>query len=272
MPVLLGFVGPAAIFAHLAWTTGDQRAWDVVIDFGGNTLFVAVIASVMASVLALLIAYGRRRARNAVTLVASRFAASGYALPGTVLAVGLLAPLSWLDHRINDVTTAAFSWRPGLVLTGSVAAVVIGYQTRFLAAALAMIDAGFHRIGPSMDDAARTLGASGSRLLWRVHLPLLRGSLLAALLLVFVDVTKELPATLMLRPFNFDTLAVRVYQLAHDERLDEASFGALMIIAVAVIPVFVLSNMLDPKRIKPTKTPQRSAAASLDPTAGSPAP
>lgn len=244
LPVLLGFILPACIFVHMAITTGDQRAVEVVTDFGRNTLLLAGLAAVIAVGLALLVAYGRRLS-GAVSFAAGKLAGLGYALPGTVVAVGLLAPLSWLDHRINDLFLAAFSWQPGLILTGSIVALIFGYQTRFLGVALAMIESSFDRIRPSMDDAARTLGASSIRLMLRVHLPLMRAGLFAALLLVFVDVVKELPATLMLRPFNFDTLAVRVYLLASDERLEEASFGALVIIAIGLLPVIVLSTLLD---------------------------
>lgn len=246
-PVLIGFVLPSGIFLHMALTTGDQRAVEVVIDFGRNTLLLAGLAAVIAVALALVIAYGRRLG-GAVSFAAGKLAGLGYALPGTVIAVGLLTPLSWLDHRINDFLVAAFGWRPGLVLTGGIAALIFGYQTRFLGVALAMVESSFGRIRPSMDDAARTLGTSGIRLMLRIHLPLLRAGLFAALLLVFVDVVKELPATLMLRPFNFDTLAVRVYLLATDERLEEASFGALVIILTGLIPVVILSTLLDRHR------------------------
>ncbi len=183
--------------------------------------------------------------RRLSTKLAGRVAGVGYAVPGTVIALGLLTPLAWLDFRMNDMTRAWFDWTPGLVLTGSIVAVVIGYQTRFLGVALAMVEGGLTRIKPSVDDAARSLGTSGLRLLVRVHVPMLRASVLAAMLLVFVDVAKELPATLMLRPFDFDTLAVRVHQLAGDERLEEASFGALAIMAVGLVPVVVLSTLLD---------------------------
>ncbi|MEM6853398.1 MAG: iron ABC transporter permease [Planctomycetota bacterium] len=247
LPVLLGFIMPAGIFVHMTITTGDERAFEVVTDFGRNTLILAGLAAALAVGVGLLVAYGRRLS-GAVSFAAGKLAGLGYALPGTVVAVGLLAPLSWLDHRMNDVLAAMFSWQPGLILTGSIVAVIFGYQTRFLGVALAMIESSFDRIRPSMDDAARTLGTAGVRLMLRVHLPLLRAGLLAALLLVFVDVVKELPATLMLRPFNFDTLAVRVYLLATDERLEEASFGALVIIAIGLLPVVVLSTLLDRHR------------------------
>jgi iron(III) transport system permease protein len=176
----------------------------------------------------------------------------GYAIPGTVVAVGLLVPLAWLDHRLNGLTLYLFDWRPGLVLTGSVAALLIGYQTRFLAVSLALVDAGLGRVRSTLDDAARSLGVGRWGLLVRVHVPLLRGSVLAAMLLVFVDVAKELPVTLILRPFDFDTLAVRVYQLASDERLEEASTGALAIIAVGLLPAIILSKLMDrPTVVKP---------------------
>ncbi|MEM8875161.1 MAG: iron ABC transporter permease [Planctomycetota bacterium] len=247
-PVVIGFGLPAGMFVHMAATTGDNRAWEVLTDHAPNTLLLAVIASLIAVVLALLVVYGRRLQQGPVTAVSKRLAGFGYAVPGTVIAVGLLVPLGWLDQRFNDLTRWLFGSTPGLILTGSIAAVVIGYQVRFLGVAIALIDGGLGRVRRGMDDAARALGAGGWRLLVRVHLPMLRASLAAALLLVFVDVAKELPATLMLRPFNFETLAVRVYQLASDERLEEASFGALAIIATGLVPVIVLSLLLDRRR------------------------
>jgi iron(III) transport system permease protein len=245
LPVAVGFVLPAAVFVHMAWTTGDGRSWEVVRDYTGNTLKLAVVASVVAATLSVLIVYARRLGGGRVNAVAGRVAALGYALPGPVVALGLLAPLTWLDHRLHRVADQTLGWQPGLLLTGSVFALVLGYQTRFLGASLAMLESSFGRVRPSLDDAARTLGASRLAVVWRVHLPLLRSSLLAALLLVFVDVIKELPVTLMLRPFNFETLAVRVYQLASDERLEESAFGALIIIAIGLLPVVVLSRLMD---------------------------
>ncbi|MEM7808814.1 MAG: iron ABC transporter permease [Planctomycetota bacterium] len=248
LPVVLGFVLPALIFGHMAWTAGDARAREVVLDFGFNTLWLAAASGVIAGGLALLVAFGRRVSKSRTVRSAGRFAGLGYALPGTVVAIGVLVPLGWLDHAFNDATRTLFDWRPGLIFTGSVLAVMLAYQTRFLGVALGMVESGMTRIRRNVDDAARSLGTSGGRLLVRIHLPLLRGSLLAAMLLVFVDVAKELPATLMLRPFDFETLAVRVYQLASDERLEEASLGALAIIGVGLLPVIVLSGLLESRR------------------------
>ncbi|MEM6459963.1 MAG: iron ABC transporter permease [Planctomycetota bacterium] len=245
LPVALGFGLPAGVFVHMAWTTGDARAWEVVRDFTGNSVGLAAAASALAATLALVVVYGRRLGGGVVNAVAGRVAGLGYALPGTVIAIGLLIPLTWVDHRLNAAADAAFGWRPGLILTGGVAAVVLGYQCRFLGVALAMLDASLGRVRPTLDDAARTLGATRLRMVLRVHLPLLRSSVAAAVLLVFVDVVKELPVTLMLRPFNFETLAVRVYQLASDERLEESAFGALVIIGVGLLPVVILSRLID---------------------------
>jgi iron(III) transport system permease protein len=255
LPVAFGFVGPALIFTHMALTQGDSRAAEVVTRYGFNTLWLASVSGLVAAVLALLVAFGRRISKGKIVRLSGRFAALGYAVPGTVIALGLLVPLGWLDHRINDVTRGLFDTTVGLVFTGSVLAVLLGYQTRFLGVALGMVESGFLRVRQTVDDAARSLGARGSRLLIRVHVPLLKSSLIAATLLVFVDVTKELPATLMLRPANFETLAVRVYQLASDERLEEASFGALAIIGVGLLPVIVLSTLLDPRRKPEVATP-----------------
>jgi iron(III) transport system permease protein len=244
VPILFGFALPTGLFLHLAVTVGDERALEVVSQHGRTTLFLAAVACVLATMLSVLVAYGRRLGGRATKLI-GRGAGFGYAVPGTVIAVGLLTPLGFLDHRLNDVTRSLFDWTPGLVLSGSIVAVLLGYQVRFLGVSLAMVEGGLARIRRSVDEAARSLGSGGFGLLFRVHLPMLRGSLLAAALLVFVDVAKELPATLMLRPFNLETLAVRTYQLAADERLEEASFAALAIIGVGLVPVAVLARLLD---------------------------
>ena len=248
---MLGFVAPVAMFVWLALGVvggaagpgGD--AWTVLADHTPNTLALAALASGVAVVLGVLVVYGRRLRGGPVTAAATRTAGLGYALPGTVVAVGLLGPLTWADHRLNDAAEDLIGVKPGLVLTGGVVALILGYQTRFLGVALGMLAGGLERVRPSLDAASRVLGSSGWRLLLRVHLPLMRASLAAAALLVFVDVVKELPVTLMLRPFDFDTLAVRVYQLAAEERLEEASLAALALVLVGTVPVAVLSLLLD---------------------------
>ena len=248
LPVLLGFCIPFGVFLVGSWRGGDARAGETFLEYGRNSLLLAATASALAVALALAVAFGRRLRSTPVTRVMTRLAALGYAIPGAVIAVGIVIPITWLDRRLAVAAELALGTAPGLLLSGTVVALLYGYQSRFLAVALNLLQAGYSRVRPTLDDAARTLGASPTRLLSKVHLPMLRSTLLAAALLVFVDVVKELPATLILRPFDFDTLAVRVYQLASDERLAEASTGALAIIVIGLLPVLVLSRMLDRSR------------------------
>jgi len=179
-----------------------------------------------------------------LTRAAHWAAGMGYALPGSVIAVGLLIPLAQLDNALALWLKASFGWNTGLLLTGGIAALVYAYLVRFLTAALQTVDSALHRVTPHMDDAARSLGHTPARALKRVHLPLLRRGLLTAGLLVFIDVMKELPATLVMRPFNFDTLATQAYTLASDERLAEASTSAIAIVAVGLIPMIVLCRQI----------------------------
>ena len=180
--------------------------------------------------------------------LSATIASLGYAVPGVVIGVGILIPITGLDHLLADLLEAWFGASVGLMLTGTAVAVILGYQVRFMAVALKIIEGGLSRIPLSLDAAAQTLGCSTLRSLWRVHMPLIRGSLLAAALLVFVDVTKELPATLMMAPPDFNTLAVRVHRLAIEERLAEASTGALAIVLVGLIPVHLLSRYIGQSR------------------------
>jgi iron(III) transport system permease protein len=193
---------------------------------------------------ALTLAYAERLAPGLATRVANRVATMGYAVPGGVIAVGLLIPLASVDNAVDAWARATLGVSTGLLLTGSIAALVFAYMVRFMAIALQTVEAGFGKITPSMDHAARALGETPAGAMARVHAPILKGALLTAALIVFVDVMKELPATLIMRPFNFDTLAVRTYQLAKDERLVEASTPALVIVAVGLLPVLALSAQI----------------------------
>jgi iron(III) transport system permease protein len=172
-----------------------------------------------------------------------RFAGIGYAVPGTVVAVGVLAPLGAFDNALDGFMRDAFGVSTGLLLSGTVIAILYAYLVRFLAVAHGAVDSGFAKIPRNLDDAARLLGQRPAGVVARIHAPLLRGSLGTAALIVFVDVLKELPATLIVRPFNFDTLAVRVYQLASDERLAQASTSSLAIVAIAILPVLLLMRV-----------------------------
>ena len=183
-----------------------------------------------------------RLSRVRLVAAANRTAALGYAIPGAVIAVGVLVPLGRLDNWIAGALEAAFGLKPGLLFTGTIVALVYAYLVRFLAVALQTVEAGLAKVTPRMDDAARSLGATPAQTLARVHAPLLASSLAGAALLLFVDVMKELPATFALRPFNFDTLAIEAYHLAKDERLAEAAVPSLVIVAIGLAPLVWVSR------------------------------
>ena len=197
-----------------------------------------------AVLLAVLLAYGARLSKGRAPGMLNRLVGLGYAVPGSVIAVGVLIPVTRLDNWLNLQWQAWFGVNAGLLLTGGIAALVYAYLVRFLAVALQSVNAGLAKITPGMDESARSLGEGAGGVLRRVHLPVLRGSLLTAGLLVFVDVMKELPATLVMRPFNFDTLATQAFTLASDERLPEASTASLAIVAVGLLPVIGLSRQI----------------------------
>ena len=194
---------------------------------------------------ALLLAYAKRLQGGPLVSVATQAASLGYALPGAVIAVGILIPMAAFDNALDSFMRATFGISTGLLLTGTIIALMFAYVVRYLAVALKTTEAAFTRIPRSMDDAARNLGLGPFGLLTRVHIPLLRRGMLTAAIFVFADVMKELPATLIVRPFNFDTLAIRVFRLASDSRLEEASTAALMIVAVGILPVIILSRAMN---------------------------
>lgn len=242
IPVVFGFLLPAwqlASWAFANWQrTLDSAFWQLV----WNSFSLASMAAALSVVLALIFAYARRLRRDPIVRLPVQLAALGYAVPGTVIAIGVMIPLAWLDQRIDILAEQWFGVRTGLLLSGTVVALLLAYSVRFLAVSLHGIEAGLDRIKPNMDNAARSLGLTPWQVLRRVHVPLLRGSVLTALLLVFVDVLKELPATLILRPFNFNTLAVRAHELASDERLADAALPALAIVLVGLLPVIILAR------------------------------
>jgi iron(III) transport system permease protein len=177
-----------------------------------------------------------------------RVVATGYAIPGTVVAVGVIIPLAWFDNSIDSLLSDHFGISTGLLLSGSLFAVMFAYMVRFLAVSVQSVESGLGKIRQSMDEAARSLSYTPTQILLRVHLPLMKATVLTAFLIVFVDVMKELPATLILRPFNFNTLAVRAFELAGDERLADSSTAALMIVAVGLVPVLLLSRGISASR------------------------
>ncbi len=243
LPVLFGFIIPLAVLTSYTLTGGDQLLGRGFTGYVLNSVSVAVMAAVLATGLALLLAYTQRLSDNPGTRAAIRISTLGYALPGLLLAIGLLGPIAGYDRALTAFAADTFGWSGGLILTGTVALLVYAYIIRFLTVSFNSVTGGLQGISPAMDAAARSLGASPRGVVRRIHLPLLRPSLAAAMLLVFVDVMRELPATLILRPFNFETLATRVYRLASDERLTEASTAALTIVLVGLVPVLLLDRL-----------------------------
>ena len=244
LPSFLGFAIPSAALLVNALHHADSLLDDAFWPAARNSILLAAAAGAASILLALVLSYARRVAPNGLTRLGVAVAGLGYALPGTVLAIGLLIPLGALDNAIDAIMRATFGVKTGLLLTGSVVSLTFAYVTRFLAVALGAVESGLTRISPNLDAAARALGETPLSVLRRVHVPLLIPSLASGALLVFVDAMKELPATLLMRPFNFDTLATRVYELAALEEFEQAAPGALAIVVAGLIPVLVLHRTL----------------------------
>ncbi|PIE25289.1 MAG: iron ABC transporter permease [Neptuniibacter caesariensis] len=243
VPVLLGFLIPATVLAYWSFTQADlsdgsfaQLAW--------NSFYLAFLAALIAVGFALLLAYAGRLNPGKSIRSAIAVAGMGYALPGTIVAVGVIIPFAWFDHQLIDMARDWFGLDVGLIFSGTLVALLFAYTVRFLAVSLGSVQSGLEKIKPSLDGAARTLGCSPMQVLKQIHVPLMRSSVLTALLIAFVEVLKELPATLILRPFNFNTLAVRAFELASDERLIDAAPASLLIVAVGLLPVIILSRSI----------------------------
>ncbi|MEZ5536150.1 MAG: iron ABC transporter permease [Thiolinea sp.] len=244
LPLLLGFIIPVLQLAWWSLTTADTGFDAGFIELIWHSLLLAAMAAFFALLLALVLGYGKRVNNDPLVSFTSRIAAMGYAIPGTVIAIGVLIPFTWMDRQINAAGNWLFGASPGLLLGGTLFTLLFAYNVRFLSVSLQTVEAGLGKIKPTIDDAGRSLGLGAFGVLQRLHLPLMKGTLLTALLLVFVDVLKELPATLILRPFDFNTLAVRAYEMASDERLADAGLPSIMIVAAGIIPVILLSRSI----------------------------
>lgn len=252
LPIFLGFLLPVGVLLRPAWIrllNGETAGFATL---ARNSFSLAALAALLAVAVSLLLAYNNRRHASMDTKFLQSLCGLGYAVPGAVIAIGVMLMFGQWDKLASKTVLLP-------VLGGSLAGLLLAYLVRFLAVALNATHAGLQKIPDSLDETARILKASGWRILFAVHLPLLRSSILVAALLVFVDVLKELPATLIIRPFNFDTLAIRVYHLASDERLAEAALPALVIIAVGLIPVYVLVRLMGGKTV-PMVTPTTGEA------------
>ncbi|MAT65986.1 MAG: iron ABC transporter permease [Gammaproteobacteria bacterium] len=244
VPLLFGFLVPAGQLLAWALRTAPEMLGVEFLQLTWHSLILAGSAALIALLLGLFMAYGKRLHGNWLVQGAVRIAGMGYAVPGTVIAVGVMIPFAAFDNTLDGWMRAQFGVSTGLLLSGTLAALLFAYTVRFLAVSLQTVEAGLGKIRLSMDDAARSMGYRPGEVLRRVHMPIMRGSLLTAVLLVFVDVLKELPATLILRPFNFNTLAVRAYELASDERLADAASASLAIVLAGIIPVILLSRSI----------------------------
>ena len=243
--VLAGFALPFIIlldygvrYFELSWTPEFVR-------FAGNSLAISALTALLAMGIALLLGFFRRLDGGIKSLLPLRIAAMGYAMPGTVLAIGVLVSLTALDFAINDLAEWLGRQGPGLLLTGTITAIVFGYLVRFVAIAIGSVESSMGKISPSLDMAARSLGQGDGGMLRRVHLPLVRRGLFAGAMLVFIESMKELPAALLLRPFNFDTLATHVYQFVSDEMLERGALGAIVIVLVGLLPLIWVNRSLD---------------------------
>jgi iron(III) transport system permease protein len=259
LPILGGFVLPIGyLLTLLGGGSAQDRDLPIADRFGEyayHSFVLATLAALLGIAVAVLLAYGRRLQPSFTNRLATRVATLGYGIPGAVIAVGLMVPLGSFDNWLDRLLRSSLGISSGLLLSGSITALLFAYLVRFLAVAFGAVAASLENIQPNLDNAARSLGYSPRATLWRIHVPLMRSGLLSGAILVFVDVMKELPATYIMRPANFDTLAVQVYRLGSDERLAEAAVPALAIVAVGLLPVLLLSwqmgqsfisNRLDP--------------------------
>ena len=244
-PVLLGFLIPAFQLFLWAIQTAPEIINSSFYTLVFNTIRLAIIVAVFVVVAATFLAYGKRVSTHFVVPYSVNLSAMGYTVPGIIIAVGVLLPFAWFDNYLDAWLTHNFGISSGLLLTGTLAALVFAHVVRFMAIGLNSVDASLAKIHRNIDDAAQLLGHKTFDRFFKVHLPLIRSGVLVAGLLVFVEVIKELPATLVLRPFNFNTLAVRTYELASDERLADSSCSALLIVVVGILPILILNRSIN---------------------------
>ena len=246
--ISLGFFIPA--IQLLTWTINHwQHTLDSdFINLFANSFMLAATSGIACVMFAVFFAYSKRSFQTRSIRMAIGIAGLGYAVPGTVIAIGVLAPIAWFDNKLDYLSRLYFDIPLGLVISGSMGILVFAYLVRFLSISLNTMDSGLSAIKPGIDESARSLGASKKNVLTKVHLPILKTSVLTAFLLVFVEVMKELPTTLILRPFNFNTLAVKTYELASDERLFDAALPALSIVMISLLPILLITKTIISER------------------------
>lgn len=248
VPFILGFLLPFLVLLNASFRFIDFFWSEVFWRAAGFSLLLASLTAIIAVSVALLLSYGKRVTSHPWLRPANWLAGTGYAIPGAILAIGILIPLATFDNFVDSMMRATFGISTGLLLSGSIIGLLFAYLVRFLAISLGTIEAGFHKVSPNLDGAARTLGQNGLGAFFTVLLPIMRAPIAAAALLVFVDTMKELPATLLLRPFNFESLATLVFEFASREEFEEAGLAGLMIVAFGLVPLLALNRTVSSGR------------------------
>lgn len=248
LPVVAGFLIPISVLGYYAYHYFEVSWTNNFVSHATNSFVLSVIAAITTIVIGIMLAYSKRLNTGGATSLLVRFSGLGYAMPGAVLAVGIIVPFAAFDNALDDLLREYLGVSTGLLLSGTTFAIIFAYTVRFLAVSAGSVESSLAKVTPSMDMASRCLGHNNLSTLLRVHLPIIRGGILTAALVVFVDCMKELPATLILRPFNFETLATHVYQFASDELLEESALAALIIVVVGILPVIFLSRSISSTR------------------------
>jgi iron(III) transport system permease protein len=243
----MAFAFPLLQLGYYAWHYFAESWTTQFLQYSLNSLSVSIIAAVVAVILALIVNFYRRLDGSKYTAVPMRLASMGYAVPGTVLAIGVIIPLTSVDHLVNDLARSYELGRPGLIFSGTMFAIIFAFVVRFAAVAIGSIESSLAKISPSLDMASKTMGYASTAMLRRVHLPLIRRGCLIAGLLVFIESMKELNAALLLRPFNFETLATYVFNFASDEQLEQAALPAILLVIVGLIPLVMINRSLEQK-------------------------
>ncbi|WP_137937274.1 iron ABC transporter permease [Chitinivorax sp. B] len=249
--LVLAFIIPAAQLIYWAAGIAAQDLDERYVDFVLHSILLAGFAAILVAVCALVLAYTQRRLKGHTSHWIARLATLGYAIPGSVLAVGIFVPIAWLDNLLIDYCR---NWLPAgthQILNGTLTVVLLAYLARFMAVGASPVESAMHRITLSQDEAARSLGLGGLSLIRRIHLPQLRAGLLSAMLLVFVDVMKEMPITLMTRPFGWDTLAIRVFEMTSEGEWQRAALPAIALVLVGLLPVLLLMQQSEQQPIPP---------------------
>ncbi|MCF7363036.1 iron ABC transporter permease [Vibrio diazotrophicus] len=243
--VATAFIFPLMQLISYAYTYFEQSWTEEFRQYALNSLKVSLTAAIVAVSVALVLNFYARLKQNRTSVALMRLSSMGYAVPGTVLAIGVMVPVLTLDHTVNDIAKVMQWGRPGLIFSGTMFAIIFAMLVRFSAVAIGSIESSLNKVSPSLDMAARTMGCQSNSMLWRVHFPLVRRGALIAGLLVFIESMKELNASLLLRPFNFETLATYVYNYASDEHLELAALPAVLLVLVGLIPLVIVNRSLE---------------------------